>query len=140
MAFASAEAPLMLEGQKQARLLGDELLMHYGINPPVTRVAVSTLSRTAETAAQAGFKDLQPYQILDEVVHGLELTELRKMLNNDELPNIALEQAQVILGDGPRERVWITHGMVIAALCSLLGIYKDSRLIPKFCEVRELPI
>lgn len=140
MAFASADAHLMPEGQKQARHLGDELLMHHGINPPTTRIAISELRRTAETAERAGFRDLQQYSELNEVVHGLEPTVLRKILDDGELPSIALERARVILENRPKESIWLTHGMVIAALCRLMGVYKDARLIPRFCEIRTLPL
>ena len=138
--FSAEQAPLMAGGRAQARIMGKFLIDTYHLLPSDTPVATSTLLRAQQTAVTAGFTDIQPYAQLDEVPHGMPLPELRALLDNGRLPKIALQQAEQTLAHPPKESVWITHGLRIAALCALLDVHQDERPIPHFCEVRELPI
>ena len=140
LAFASEQAPLMPAGHEQARAMGRLLMDHYSIDSQLTPVAVSRLARTQQTASSAGFLDITPYTQLDEVKHGIELAELRAMLDAGKLPEIALREAEATLNNPPQQAIWITHGLRIAALCAVLGVHQNERLIPQFCEIRELPI
>ncbi len=140
LAFASEQAPLMPAGHEQARAMGQLLMDHYGIDSQLTPVAVSRLARTQQTASSAGFLDIMTYGQLDEVKHGMELAELRAMLDAGKLPEIALREAEATLKNPPQQDIWITHGLRIAALCTVLNTYQNERLIPRFCEIRELPI
>ncbi|HSX45358.1 MAG TPA: histidine phosphatase family protein [Candidatus Saccharimonadales bacterium] len=140
LAFASDEAPLMEQGRQQARLLGETLTFNYGVEIGDTEVATSTLYRTQETAREAGFKALKTYAVLDEVLHGIELPQLREMLDKKQLPPAAIEAAENIIENPPSEPIWFTHGLVIAGLCQVMGVAEDQRFIPRFCEVRQLPI
>ena len=140
LAFASGQAPLMEHGREQARLLGKTLAESFGIIPDGKQVATSEMARTQETAREAGFQHLSTYAILNEVSHGMELTDLRAALDKRQLPPAAIEAAEAILETPPSEDVWFTHGLVIASLCQVLGAAQDERFIPRFCEVRELPI
>jgi hypothetical protein len=140
LAFASREAPLMEQGVEQAKHLRQYLFDSRGITTSDTRVATSTLERTQQTAREAGFTEIATYKALDEVEHGLELTELRAMLGRKELPDAALKAAELILGNPPTEGVWVSHGLVIAGLCQVIGANEDMRFIPRFCEIREIPI
>lgn len=137
LAFANPNAPLMDLGKKQAKELGIKLVKsnNFDLN---CAVAVSELKRTQQTAYYAGFKYLHKYTLLNEVLHGLPLLELRKLIDGKELPQESLDQANSLLEDPPQEQIWISHGLVIAGLCKVLGIHQDKRLIPKFCETREL--
>lgn len=130
----------MPAGHEQARAMGRLLLDHYGIDSSLTPVAVSRLARTRQTARSAGFVAITPYGQLNEVKHGMELAELRTMLDAGKLPEIALREAEATLKNPPQQSVWITHGLRIAALCAVLDVYQNERLIPRFCEIRELPI
>jgi broad specificity phosphatase PhoE len=140
LAFASEEAPLMKLGHEQARAMGEILISRYGIIPPYTPVASSVLRRTQQTAHSAGFVDIRTYTQLDEVNHGIDLGELRVTLDRGELPHVAIEAAETTLANPPGEDIWISHGLRIAGLCAVLGVYQNERLIPRFCELRKLPI
>jgi hypothetical protein len=141
LAFASKDAPLMDPGREQARRRASMLLGDYGINAAGTPAAVSSLLRTEETARVMGFQLIKAYEQLDEVEHGMSGPEFRALLDNGRLPQASLDAAEVILQNPPSEKVWITHGLVIAGLSQVLGVSDQfERLIPKFCEVRELPM
>ena len=141
LAFASETAPLMELGRQQARALRPMLNDEYSINPSATPAATSELLRTQQTAQEAGFLTLKAYSCLDEVKHGMELTSLRAILDEGMLPSIALQSAEAVLNNPPpEESIWFTHGLLIAGLCAALGVHQDRRLIPRFCEARELPI
>ncbi len=141
LAFAAKDAPLMDKGREQATERAARLPGDYGINPQTTAVAISNLLRTRETAEVMGFQQITPYESLNEVEHGLEGVALRTMLDAGQLPSAALGAAETILRQPPSQEVWITHGLVIAGLSRVLGInHEFERLIPRFCEVRELPI
>jgi phosphohistidine phosphatase SixA len=140
LAFASGEAPLMEHGREQARLLGKALAETFGIVPADKQVATSEMTRTQETALEAGFQHLSTYAILNEVSHGMELADLRAALDKKQLPAIAIEAAEAILETPPNEDIWFSHGLVIASLCQVLGVAQSERFIPKFCEIRELPL
>ena len=139
-AFAAEDAPLLEQGHYQALQLENTLSDDYGIDLANTPAATSELLRTQQTAQYAGFYVTRQYPQLDEVKHGMVLKEFRTLLDYGQLPRIALQAAYETLEDRPTEAVWFTHGIRIAGLCALLGVYQDRRLIPKFCEIRELPI
>jgi hypothetical protein len=143
LAFAAKDAPLMETGKEQARERAAGLARDYGVDPRITPVAVSHLLRTQETAQVMGFQPdrITPYELLNEVEHGMEGVALRAMLNDGQLPQTALYAAEAILRQPPSESVWITHGLIIAGLSHVLGVsHQFERLIPRFCEVRELPV
>lgn len=141
LAFASADAPLMNEGITQANAAGRLLVVKYGASILTKTVAVSTMRRTQETATAMGLRDQVVYPELQEVAHDMDLVELRHMLDRGGLPDAAVYIAQNLLENPPAESIWVTHGLVIAGLCSVLGVeHEDWRLIPRFCEIRELPI
>jgi len=139
MAFANPNAPLMGLGREQAKDLGVEMVIARGFSSDEP-IAVSELVRVQETARLAGFYTTRAYPGLNEAVHGLPLDDLRTLLGKGELPPKAIVQAETLLNNPPEERIWISHGLVIAGLCQALGIYQDKRLIPAFCEIRELDL
>jgi len=140
MAFAAKDAPLMPQGEVMAHTLGKTFRDVYNVVPEITEVATSELLRAKQTAQFAGFTSLHAYAHLDEVVHGIPLKDLKEMLKNGELPDIALEEAQKTLDNPPKEGVWVTHGLRIAGICSLLNVHQDKRLIPQFCEIRPIQL
>lgn len=139
LAFANSEAPLMEKGKIQAQEARQLLASRYNVVARNTDAATSTLLRANETAQIAGFINIRQYSLLNEVNHGVELGELRQMLDTKVLPKAALHKAEQILANPPEETIWITHGLVIAGLCSVLGSSHE-RFIPSFCEIRELTI
>lgn len=140
LAFAGIDSPLMRQGQSQAEDLGYRLSVNYGIQQAEVYVATSELRRTQETAEIAGFRQITPYAILNEVQHGFELPVLKEMIKNRILPPAAATAAELVLVAPPEQAIWITHGLVIAGLCAALGVYQNKTFVPKFCEIRELPI
>jgi len=140
-AFGHADAPLMAEGRSMAQTMGVEFEAIYGIIPAATPAAVSKMLRAQETAREAGFVDLNEYEILNEVDTRLPHPELKDAIANRRHTSIALKAAELILENPPEEQVWITHGLIIASLCEVLGVAKQfEHFVPKFGEIRELPI
>lgn len=138
-AFGAADAPLMELGVRQARQLGLELHDRHGIGTDSTDVAVSTMLRTQQTARTAGFARQAIYPMLDEVSLP-DLAEMRRTIDAGKLPDVARAMAGRILKNPPAQRLWFTHGLLIAALCAALGLPAGPRFIPRFCEIRELPL
>ena len=140
-AFGHPDAPLMDEGRSIAQRMGVEFEAVHGIIPVTTPAAVSKMLRAQETAREAGFVDLNEYKILNEVDARLPYPDLKDAIANRRHTSIALKTAELILENPPEEQVWITHGLVIASLCEVLGVANQfERFVPKFCEIRELPI
>lgn len=140
-AFGHADAPLMPEGIPIALNMGAEFEAVHGIIPAVTPVAVSKMLRAQETALEAGFVHLNKYEILNEVDTKLPHPELKDTIAKRQHTEVALKSAELILENPPEEQVWVTHGLVIASLCEVLGIAKQfEHFVPRFCEIRELPI
>jgi broad specificity phosphatase PhoE len=140
LAFGQPDAPLLPLGWEQAHDLGQKFEKNHGIIIATARVATSTMLRAEQTAEGAGFIHTTSYKTLDEVEHGLELTELRRCLDEQIVPDAALRQAELILASPPEEEILVTHGLVIIGLCELLGVKGNWQFKPKFCEIRELPI
>ncbi len=140
-AFGHADSPLMSEGRQIARNMGLELQNIHGVNPARKPAAVSKMLRSQETASEAGFIDITEYAILNEVDTKLPYPELKEVIASRRHTAIALKAAELILENPPKEQIWITHGLVIASLCEVLGISNQfENFVPKFCEIRNLPI
>ncbi len=139
-AFGNPEASLMPQGKEQATDLGGRLASEYGFDVINEPVAVSMMRRTQETAIVAGFRWLHIYPELDEEKGGMTDEGTREALTTRRPPAATREAAQYLIATPPKERVWVTHALLIATLCQELGVYQDERFTPKFCEIRELPL
>lgn len=137
--FPKAGAPLSDEG-KNAALALRPILKQLGIDTENESAAVSQLIRTSQTAQILGFKNLHKYAVLNEIDTGLGPEELDSVLAKKAVPDIARKAAQVLLHHPPHERVWITHGMLIAALAEELGIPKNTLYIPEMASAIEISI
>lgn len=136
--FGKSGAPINDEGKQQAKKLHDELIK-LNIDPVTEPVVVSELLRTQQTAELAGFKKIEANPLLNEVntadpKHTLELVAQGK------LPEEAIVAARTILANPPKQRIWVTHGLVIAAILQLTGPVNAEELIPKHCEIAEIDI
>lgn len=136
-AFGKEGAPLNELGKEQALQLGKHL-SSLGIEKNQS-VAVSEFLRTKQTAILAGFKTAIQNSLLNEVItpspkHTIEL------IAKEKLPKQALEAAKAILANPPKEQIWITHGLLIAAIEHLTGQHKSNNFIPDFCETIELDL
>ena len=139
--FGHPAAPLMELGRGQSQEMGRAFLDTYGVKPATTPIAVSNMLRSQETARYAGFNHLVQYEQLDEVDTELDYSILKQWINEKRHTDIALKAARLILENPPKESVWITHGLVISAMCEILDVtYKFDNFLPKFCEIRELQI
>ena len=132
-AFGKAGAPLNEVGQGQARRLRDELLT-LGIDLAHEPVAISEFLRTKETAEYAGLQRLEVNSLLNEVKTP-DPVRTNAMIAEGTLPPEARLAAQKILKHPPRQKIWITHGLIIAALCAELGQTDSSKMVPDFCEI-----
>ncbi|UFS98265.1 phosphoglycerate mutase family protein [Nocardia huaxiensis] len=139
-AFGAADARLMEFGRQQAALMGQTLRQEHGIDCAAIEVAVSGMARTRETALAAGFVTMTEYPALNEVDQTSDRQTVRRMIDERRLSVTALAAAEAVLADPPRETIWITHGLLIAALCRLTGVPETDRFIPRFCEIRRLPL
>lgn len=138
-AFGAPLAKLEPEGRDQAKALGSRLQKEHGLVVTQTPVAISTFKRTEETAELAGFTRRKAYHVLGEVDHGLSPTAVREVIARGAFPPASHKAAVAVLENPPAEGVWVTHGLLIAAICDVLGV-KFERFIPHCCEIRELPI
>lgn len=140
-AFGHADAPLMYKGRAMAQAMGGEFIVVHGIIPAITPIAVSKMRRSQETAELAGFVDLRQYESLNEVEAQMSYTDLREAIDNRRYIPLALEAAELLLEDPPEEPAIVAHGLLIAHVCEVLGVaHEFENFIPKFCEIRELPI
>lgn len=139
-AFGQPHAPLMPLGIEQAGSVGLALAAIYGIDCGKTEVAASDMLRSQETASVAGFTVIRNYAILNEV-DVPKTPELRAVLDRGEIVLEARQAAEAVLSNPPSEKIWFSHGYLIAALCELTGAdTTDKRFIPRFGEIRELPV
>lgn len=135
-AFGKDGSPLSELGKQQALELRP-VLGSRGIDVTTEHVAVSPKTRAQDTAWIAGFQHLSIYMVLDEVMTGLKHGEAGKMLAAGLMPSEATKAARAILSNPPPERVWVTHGLVLAALLHELGIKNST---PDLCSITELDI
>lgn len=141
--FGHPDAPIKDWGFTQSKQMGRALRDLYKIDPSVTRVAVSTMLRTQQTAFEAGFKyeNQVQYALLDEITTGLELEEVGQLINEKRYPEIGLHIAELILENPPEEGILVMHGLTIACLCKVAGVADQyDRFIPPLCGIRRLPI
>lgn len=137
-AFGKQGAPLNAEGIAQAEALHDQLLA-YGFDLRTAPVATSELLRTSQTAQHAGLHSINTYSILNEV-NTPDPAHTQQLIQNKTLPPEAIEAAKKILANPPKERIWVTHGLVIAAIMQVLKTLKPDVFIPNFCEIIEIDL
>ncbi|MCL2173717.1 histidine phosphatase family protein [Candidatus Saccharibacteria bacterium] len=132
-------APLMDEGREQAKELGKTLETIYGIDVANTPVAVSEIRRAQETAEYAGFTELQAYSSLNEF-DADDWPGLLQDLADGHPPRQLLDCARELLANPPEENIWITHGVLIAAIGYVLRVERYGRQYPYFCEITPITI
>lgn len=144
-AFGNPDAPLMEQGRIDAAHLNQILSLELGTDVAQIPAAASMMRRTQETAETAGFTTINTYRILNEVDISLDdriQIKATKKIPKTALP-IILRAAETVLENPPAEPVWFSHGLLIAGMCKVLGIYQEpviQRPYPRFCEIRELPL
>ena len=144
LAFANRSATLTAKGKLQCQELKPFLPTKHGVIPAQTKVAVSTFERTRLTGVELEFLAIKPYPQLDEADPSLPIEEYRNYVKEHrKLPEVSLQAAvaaaEALLKNPPKEKVWISHGLLIAGICTVLKIgHEYKRLNPKQCEVRVI--
>lgn len=136
--FGNEGAPLLPKGIIQAESLRSQLEAQ-GYNLTTEPVAVSPMLRTLQTAEHAGFQNTRIEPLLTEIDSGLDAKLVTSMLARREVPETVLKKVREMLKTPPPERIWVTHGFIIVALCRLLDQDYD-QFIPDFCEIRTIDI
>jgi broad specificity phosphatase PhoE len=130
-------APINAEGKRQVRELKKELAKRkIDLDQPV---AVSELLRTVQTAEGAGFTQLRKEPLLNEI-NTRDPARTQANVLQGILPPEAVQAAQKIVASPPQEKVWVTHGLVIAALLVELGLSEKNNFVPKLCSITEVDI
>ena len=146
LAFANHSAELTGKGKLQCQELKLLLPKRHGVVPVQTKVAVSTLERTRLTAVELGFVTITPYPQLDEADPGLPIEEYRAYVKwHRRLPEVSLQAAvaaaEALLENPPKADVWISHGLLIAGICTVRKVGNEyKRLNPEPCEVRRVTL
>lgn len=136
IAFGKEGAPINDLGVVYAKELGKKLAI-LGIDISNEFVAVSELLRTKQTAEVAGFINLKINPMLNEI-NTDDPQRTLELVSQAKLPAQAIIAAKAILANPPEEKIWVTHGLVIAALLVELGISERDKFIPDYCEIREI--
>lgn len=137
--FGPEGGVLVAEGIERARSLRNKLL-ELGIDVATESVAVSDMKRAYETAFYAGFVNITKYAVLNEVGVHMSPELLDSMLDRKEAPEEAITAAQSLLRQQPPERVWVTHGQVIAGLAHELEIPTSELFIPDLGSITKLAV
>ncbi len=137
-AFGKQGAPLNDEGTQQAKALRWELLKRNIIlgNEPV---AVSELLRARQTAEVAGLKNTVANSFLNEV-NTLDPQKTTEDIKKGILAPEAIAAAKRLLANPPKEKIWVTHGQLIAAILAELKQTDPKKFMPDFCEIREVEL
>jgi hypothetical protein len=98
------------------------------------------MKRAYETAYFAGFRHINRYTSLNEVGGDLPPEALDAMLERKEAPPSAITAAQRLLKNPPSEKIWVTHGQLIAGLAHALGIPTSELFIPKMGTITKLEL
>ncbi|HWB38771.1 MAG TPA: phosphoglycerate mutase family protein [Candidatus Saccharimonadales bacterium] len=117
--FGPDGAPLSEQGIIEAKALAEQLAA-LGIDLAHEPTAVSPMLRTRQTAELAGLRNLRIEPLISEVNSGLDVQTVDAMLSRREVPEQVLAAAKMVLENPPTERIWVTHGFLIAGLCGAL--------------------
>lgn len=137
-AYGKQGAPLNDEGIQQATALRAALRKH-GIDLAKEPVAVSELLRAQQTAQFAGLKNIAVNPALNEV-NPPDPQKTTEELKRGILAPEAIAAARKVLANPPKEKIWVTHGLLIAAILSELKLADAHDWMPGFCEIREIEL
>ncbi len=137
--FGPRGGALTPQGIQEAKALHKEL-QKLGIEAQTTPAASSLAKRAHETARHAGFEQINKYASLSEVGGDLLPEVLDAMLARKEAPPSAITAAQNLLKNPPLEKVWVTHGQLIAGIAHVLDISTSELFIPKMGTITRLKL
>ncbi|HKU18893.1 MAG TPA: phosphoglycerate mutase family protein [Candidatus Saccharimonadales bacterium] len=138
-AFGPQGGPLTEAGVQQAKSLTLRL-QEFGIDVTTEPVATSFAKRAYETAKYAGFRRIQKYASLGEVGGDLSPAVLDALIAAKQVPPAAVAAAHALLAQPPQERVWVTHGQLIAGIAYVLRIPPTELFIPPMGSLTKLSL
>ena len=137
-AYGKKGAPINAQGIERATELKNKLLGR-GIDLTKVVAATSELLRTQQTAEAAGITKYVTYRLLNEVkTSDPQITN--DLIKRRVLPKEAVAAARKLLKNPPKEKIWVTHGLLIAAILSELHITGQADFVPDFCSIIEIEI
>ena len=137
--FGPEGGALNEQGIKEAEVLHSKL-KELGIDPHTEPAATSYLKRAYQTAYLAGFKQINKYTSLNEVGGDLPPEVLDAMIERKEAPPSAITAARKLLDNPPLEKVWVTHGQLIAGIAHVLNISSSRLFIPRMGTITKLKL
>ncbi len=137
--FGPKGGALTEKGIEEAKTLSKEL-QAIDIDTRIEPAATSAMKRAYETAHYAGFQHINIYSVLNEVGGDEPPEILDAMLARKEAPPSAIAAAQKLLKNPPLERVWVTHGQLIAGIAHVLHIPTSELFIPKTGTITKLEL
>lgn len=130
--------PLSQEGMQQV-LLCREGLKLAGVS--LEEVAVSSFRRNRQTANLLGAKETILNPLLNEVELAFQISYIKAMIDDGEIPARITDSAERLLVDPPQQEVWIVHGWQAVGINYLLNNrLGNNRLLPFNCEPFEIEI
>lgn len=137
--FGPEGGALNHQGIQEAKALRKEL-HSLSIDVQTEPAASSIMKRAYETALYAGFKQINKYTSLNEVGGDLPADALDSMLETREAPPSAIAAARKLLSNPPPEKIWVTHGQLIAGIAYVLGIPSSTLFIPKMGTITRIEL
>jgi len=139
LSFGPKGSKLNDEGIRQAKQLRKKM-QDIDLDVESEPAASSEMRRAYSTAFHAGFKTINLYALLNETSSDLSPGELDAILERKAAPPSAIAAAQNLLENPPKEKVWVTHGQLIAGIAHVLGIPVSDLFIPDMGTVTKLEL
>ncbi len=116
------EDPAITPGARTMAVLLRGNLHKQGI--PTRRIAVADSLRARQTAKAIGGvgSTITIYDSLNEVPNELPNEELKQRLKKGNIPEEALTAAELLLSNPPVERIYVSHGLLLAGLQAILAM------------------
>lgn len=130
--------PLNDESIQKSRKLQAQF-RDLGIDVGTEPAAISQYLRTRQTAVAAGFKTIHENALLNEI-NTENPARSQQLIKQGQVPEEARVAAEVLLLRPLKERVWFTHGLVIAALLLVTGQNSSEDLEPPYAEIIKIQL
>ena len=116
------------KGREQAERLGNDLRERLGCDMGKIAVAASEFWRTQETAQLAGFKTINVYPQLNEIMNSSPWKAGTQLVrgNFQRARDLAVHN---LLTNQPEEDIWFSHGFLMADLIKMSGRQRKHILI-----------
>ncbi len=131
------DPPITSEAKEMAHLLRARL---HKAGIPTKRIATADSLRARQTAkAIAGVgSTITIYTSLNEVPNELPNDKLKQQLMEGEVPEEALTAAELLLSNPPIERLYISHGLLLAGLQAVLAMRRGENPVGQNMRLENL--